>query len=228
MRPGAVLSSWSAAVLWGLQPAGSGDGRVHVLVSANPAGKPRGVQVHRTRILSSKDTRIHQGLPVTSPARTLLDLAPLLTARQLERAYDQALVHHLTRPAHITELLKRSRGHPGHGRLTQIHHRERTTAGLTRSEAEELFLRLIRQARLPEPEVNAKLHGFEVDFLWRPQHVIVEIDGYRFHSTRSAFERDHHRDATLTAHGYTTLRFTWRQLKYDALAVIATVARALG
>lgn len=78
----------------------------------------------------------------------------------------------------------------------------------------------------PEAE-TAPLHGFRADFLWRSRHLIVEIDGYKFHSTRSAFEADHHRDATLAARGYATLRFTWRQLKYEPLAVIATLARAL-
>jgi very-short-patch-repair endonuclease len=79
---------------------------------------------------------------------------------------------------------------------------------VTRSQAEERFLALIRTAELPSPDVNVPLHGFEVDFLWREQRLVVEIDGYAYHSDRQAFERDRSRDATLAAHGYRVIRVT--------------------
>jgi very-short-patch-repair endonuclease len=98
---------------------------------------------------------------------------------------------------------------------------------LTRSQAEERFLELIRAADLPTPDVNTPLHGFEVDFLWREQRLVVEIDGYAYHSDRQAFEGDRSRDATLAAHGYRVIRVTWRQLRDAPTAVVARVAQAL-
>jgi very-short-patch-repair endonuclease len=98
---------------------------------------------------------------------------------------------------------------------------------ITRSEAERLMRRLIRQAQLPQPKSNVKVAGYEVDFLWPKQRVIVEVDGYRFHSHRSAFERDHRKDLALQEAGYLVIRITWRQLEDEPLAVIAHVARAL-
>ena len=99
---------------------------------------------------------------------------------------------------------------------------------LTRSEAERLLLRLIRAAQLPEPQANARVAGFEVDFLWPEQKVIVEIDGFAFHGHRAAFERDRQRDMVMRDAGYEVIRVTWRQLVEQPLRVIAHIARALG
>lgn len=97
---------------------------------------------------------------------------------------------------------------------------------LTRSEAEERFLALIRGATLPEPKVNARIHGYEVDFLW-PGRLVVEIDGFRFHSTRRAFEHDHRKDAVLRGAGLPVMRFTWSQLAHEPYAVVVQVVRGL-
>ena len=97
----------------------------------------------------------------------------------------------------------------------------------TRSEAERRLLRLVREARLPKPRLNARVAGLEVDFLWPDQRLIVEVDGYAFHRGRRAFERDRQRDAALAAQGYTVLRVTWRQLVYEPQAVVARIAAAL-
>jgi very-short-patch-repair endonuclease len=102
-----------------------------------------------------------------------------------------------------------------------------TTPALTRSEAEERILALVRDAELPAPEVNVPLGGFEVDFLWRQERLIVEVDGYAYHPDPRAFERDRHRDAGLTAHGYRTIRVTWRRIVDSPAAVVAHVAQAL-
>jgi very-short-patch-repair endonuclease len=97
---------------------------------------------------------------------------------------------------------------------------------LTRSEAEERLLSLIRSAELPSPEVNVPVHGFEVDFLWRDHGLAVEVDGYTYHSDPHAFERDRARDAKLAAHGYPVIRVTWRQIIDSPAAVVARVAQA--
>jgi very-short-patch-repair endonuclease len=94
----------------------------------------------------------------------------------------------------------------------------------TRSEAERRLLALIRAARLPRPETNVVVSGYEVDLLWREQRVIVEVDGFAFHSTRQAFERDRARDAALQAAGYRVIRVTWRQIVDEPHALVAQLA----
>lgn len=98
---------------------------------------------------------------------------------------------------------------------------------LTRSEAEERLLALVRKARLPEPECNVRLAGYEVDFLWRDRRLVVEVDGYAFHSSPAAFERDRLRDGELEDAGYRVRRITWRQLTEDAAGVEQRLRRAL-
>ena len=98
---------------------------------------------------------------------------------------------------------------------------------MTRSEAEERFLALVREAELPPPSVNARVHGYEVDFLWREAGLVVEVDGFQFHSSRDAFERDRRRDADLQSQGLSVLRVTWRQVVQEPYATVARTARAL-
>jgi very-short-patch-repair endonuclease len=97
----------------------------------------------------------------------------------------------------------------------------------TRSEAERRLLALLRTAGLPPTDVNARIGRYEVDLLWRPQQLVVECDGYAYHGTRAAFERDRQRDAELQAQGYRVIRVTWRQLVDHPEALIAHVAQAL-
>ena len=98
---------------------------------------------------------------------------------------------------------------------------------LTRSEAEERFLALVRAARLPPPECNTRIGPYEVDFLWRSERLVVEVDGYAFHSSRLAFERDRRRDADLQTQGYSVMRFTWRQIVQEPVALVACLAQRL-
>jgi very-short-patch-repair endonuclease len=101
------------------------------------------------------------------------------------------------------------------------------TVAYTRSAAERRMLSLIRKAGLPEPETNARVGGFEVDFLWRSRRLVVEVDGYRFHSDRAAFENDRRRDAALVALGYRVVRVTWRHLCNEPIATVARLAAVL-
>jgi very-short-patch-repair endonuclease len=156
----------------------------------------------------------------------LLDQAETVTSRELELAFDQPLIARIMGPAEVCELVGRAAGRRGSGRLRALLERQHGPK-LTRSEAEQLFLALVRQAGLPEPETNVRIHGFEVDFLWREQGVVVEIDGFRFHSSRRSFEHDRRKDATLQAAGLLTMRVTWIQMQNEAYAVIARLATTL-
>ncbi|MGI8461988.1 MAG: endonuclease domain-containing protein [Solirubrobacterales bacterium] len=100
-------------------------------------------------------------------------------------------------------------------------------AALTRSDAERRFLALIRAAKLPLPRVNTRLGAHEVDFVWTQQRLAVEVDGFRYHSSRHAFERDRARDVDIAALGYTVIRATWHQIVDEPFALVARFAQAL-
>jgi very-short-patch-repair endonuclease len=222
-----ILSHLTAAALWRLYPP-----RLQApvdIVVARDSGRRPGIRVHRSARLDGCDVRIHHGLPVTSPARTLLDIAGVLTEDELEQALDDALSQNLVRPAQIRDVLTRlSAGRAGARRLARLlDSRTRGRPALTRSRAERILRELTRKAQLPPAELNAPLHGFRVDALWREHRLVVEVDGYEFHARRANFERDHRRDAILEAQGWTVIRITARQLEDEPYAVVARLAAAL-
>ena len=210
LRDGAVLSHQSAASLWGLAPP---DRLIHATVPGPGAGAALdGVQVHRAANLTQAETRLRQGLPVTSPLQTLCDCAPVLSDRALELAIDHAIVDHRLDTA---RLRTQCRGRPGGPRLIAVLDRWNGPT-ITRSTAEELFLELIRRADLPAPQINIRDDERERDYRWPAQRVLVEIDGYRFHGTHRAFDNDRRRDAQASATGFITIRITYRQLHRGA------------
>ena len=223
--PGALLSHHSAAAVWGIRPRIHGD--VDVTVVGGDAGRRRaGICAHRAAVLDRRDVRSRAGIPLTSAARTLLDIAPRLSGRSLELAFDEALVRGLATLEAISAVTARYPKRKGAARLHALARPDRPTT-ITRSAAEERFLEMIRRARLPEPEVNARLGRFVADFLWRDERVVVEIDGYDYHRGRTAFERDHERDAEHQYEGYTVIRVTWRQLESEPELILVRVATAL-
>jgi very-short-patch-repair endonuclease len=198
---GAVLSHRSAAAHWRLLP--SSHPATDVTVPGGSGRKRRaGIRIHRSASLTPQTTTLRDGIPVTTPARTLLDLRRCVTAAELGRARRQA------------EVL----GYPL-GEAATIE------PDLTRSDLERRFLQLCSRHRLPSPEVNARVGDYVVDFLWRRAGLIVETDGYRYHSGRAAFEHDRAREAKLTVAGYEVLRFSWRQI-VDAPDVVIAAVRA--
>lgn len=220
---GAVLSHRTAAGLWKLRPPIEGD--VHV-TTGERQGRRDGIRTHRTRRLDPRDIRTYELLPVTSPARTVLDLASIERAREVERALDEGIVRKILRVSEVEDVLGRASGLRGAALLARILERRRGPT-VTRSAAEERFLSLIRDALLPPPEINVSIHGYEVDFLWRTQRLVVEVDGYAYHGHRGAFERDRRKDAQLRAAGLSSMRVTWLQMKDEPYALIAHVAQAL-
>jgi len=182
-----------------------------------------GIQIHRVASIGPTELRTRFGIPLTSPARTLLDLAATST-NELEQALAEGYAKHLVRRTELTALLA---NHPRHRGARRLRALTETGPALTRSEAERRFLALIRKAQLPRPEVNVRLGPYLLDFLWRRQRLVVEVDGFAFHSSRDAFERDRKRDADLVAHGFRVIRITWRQLVREPEALLARLAQAL-
>lgn len=214
---GAVLGGRTAAAIWGLiDRRGS---TIDVLTTRRARSRP-GIRIHRTSSLDARDVTRHQGIPITRPARTLLDLAVTASAAELDRAIEQAQILHRVAPERAVERLS---GQRGAVKLRAALRRNREPR-LTRSEAERRLLALVRHASLPAPATNVRIEGLEVDLLWRPQRLVVEVDGFAFHGTRAAFERDRRRDARLQTAGYRVVRLTWRRITDEPLAVAAQLA----
>lgn len=209
---GAVLSHRSAAALWGIRPTAAA--RVDVTVSHTSGVRSNArIVIHRSRRPTESVTR--DGIPVTTPGRTLADLATALARRDLEKACEAAearLLHVEIDPEH-----------PGARRLSEAIDHDLTTT--TRSGLEDEFLVLCDRYEIPRPLVNTIVEGFLVDFCWPDQRLIVETDG-RTHRTRAAFERDRARDALLTARRWRVMRFTTRQVRGDPVTVAARVLSA--
>ena len=219
---GALLSHYPAAVLWGIRPP---SGHVlHVTVAGRDVRSRDGIRAHSVSYLHPADAIRHHGIPTTSPARILLDLAATAPRRELDRAVNEARVHRLVTDLSLDEQFSR---YPTHRGTRGFRRAIRTDPAFTRSEAERRLLELIRAARLPEPEVNVRIAGYEVDFVWPEQRLVVEVDGYAFHSSRRSFERDRERDARLVSAGWSVVRVTWRQIAGEREAVAAMLARAL-
>lgn len=221
---GAAISHRSAAVLWHLlEPSAAA---IDVTVRRQSSRSRPGLVIHRTRRLAPDEIKHLRGLPLTAVPRTLVDLAESASDRELESAYGQALVRRLASPERVRAALARHAYRRGAARLRALVEGGEGPA-ITRSEAEERFLALVRAAELPPPEVNVRVNDHEVDFLWRDEGLVVEIDGFRFHSSREAFERDRRRDARLQAAGVRVMRVTWRQAADDTYATLARLVQAL-
>ncbi len=217
----AVLSHHSAAVLWKLRPAKGP--RVDVTVPSGGTRARRGaVIVHRSPVPPDHRT-VRERIPVTTPIRTLIDLADCSPRRELERAIDEALYL-----GWDLSSLQPLPGRRGAGMLSAVLHEHQAGTTRTRSEFEELLLDLCRQYDLPLPLVNRAVEGYEVDFVWPEARLIVEADGWSAHRSRAAFERDRLRDAALGAAGWRVMRITWRRLTREPGLVAAQLARLLG
>ena len=210
--PGAALSHGCAAVHWGLlRPL---DGPIDITVpTQNGRRRRRGIRIHRCATFkahfptSGFEKRlaplvtVRDRIPVTTVARTLVDIRATLAPYLVRRAIRQA------------EFLGLALGEIKTDR--------------TRSDLERDFLRLCRRYRLPLPEVNVLIDGMTVDFLWRAQRLVVETDSYATHGGTVAFEDDHERDLRLRRLGYAVHRFTEQQLEARPEAVIEDVVSAL-
>ena len=218
----AALGYASAATLWSLQRSDAGPPTVVVPVAGER--RPAGVRVHRHPGLTAAEVTTHRGIAVTTPARTILDLAAFAPDRRLRHALDQAELQELTDYPTLDALARAHAHHRGSTRLRNLLDTYEAGTARTRSGLELAFLELCERRGLPRPLVNTELlRAHTVDFLFEEQRVAVETDSWRWHRGRAAFERDRDRDTALTAAGYRTLRFTDRQIELAP----DTVARAL-
>jgi very-short-patch-repair endonuclease len=219
-EPHGVLSHRTGAALWGLISPPSG--MIDVTVPGRGGNGRPGIRLHRVQRLAEDDRASRDGIPVTSIARTLLDLAEVVSAATLARAVEEAERLQLFDLREINRLLERSNGRHGAKPLSAALAAYHEPAA-TRSELERRFLTLCRSAGLPSPSLNVWLDGYEVDFLWPQARLVAELDGYEFHRTRAAFERDRLRDTELKLAGYEVIRITARRLRDEPGAVAGAI-----
>ncbi len=220
---GAVLSHLSAAELWGIR-AGAAR-RPEVSVAASRFPRSRGVRVHRRAVLPPAEQTRRRRIPVTSPALTIVDIAPRLSTPGLEAAINEADVLGLINPDQLREWLERMPRMRGLGVVRRC--LDRHSVLLTDSELERRFLRLIRAAGLPLPLTGRQLNGFKVDFFWPALGLVVEADGLRYHRTAAEQARDRRRDQAHARAGLTQLRFTHAQAAHEPGEVASTLAEVI-
>jgi len=228
--PGAVLSHRSAAALWGI-----GDeprGLVEVSLPAATRSRQPGIRAHRRTALRPDEITEHEGIAVTSPIRTLIDLATQLTPSRLERAVNEADKLERVRADALYAALADHGGEPGIGPLRRLldplHFR------LSDSELERAMRPVAKRAGLPVPETKVWVNEFEVDFFWPELGIVVEADGLRYHRTASQQRRGLQRDQAHIAAGLWPLRFSHWQIASEpdhvrkVLRQVAARARATG
>ena len=223
---GAVLSHRSAARFWRLLPIGAE--RVEV---TRPGTRIRrdGIVSHRAT-LRDDEWLVSDGIPVTSPFRTIFDLAAVVSKRELERAWHEAEVRQMTDRVSLPLLLERYPGRRGTRALRELLGSD-APVGITRNDFEEAFLALIDAYGLPRPRMNAALslrgRFIEVDALWERHCFAVELDSHSVHGTRKRFETDRHRDRILVAEWWRTMRITWEALRDEPDKIAADIRLTL-
>jgi very-short-patch-repair endonuclease len=227
----AVLSHQTAGELWKIRRLTLGADRrrsIHVTVRGGRGARGRpGIIVHRRQTLLDEEVTTTEGIPVTTPARTVLDLAASLPRRQLERAIDGAVRLALCTEDDLERIVVAHVGRAGAGALGALLADHRAGSTATRNDFEERFLVLCGRYRLPRPEVNVPLLDYVVDFFWPNAKLVVEVDGRATHGTHRAFQEDRERDGRLAVAGYRALRFTWWDVTRRPAVVADRVRRLL-
>jgi very-short-patch-repair endonuclease len=218
---GAALSHTSAGALFGILRDCSDEIEVSVPTGRDP--RPQGIRVHKRKFLGGEEVGSHQNIPVTSPIRTLIDLAARLHVPELEAAVNKADNRDLVDPETLRSALEAQAGQRGVRKLRNL--LDRHTFRLTESELERRFLPIARRAGLPPPLTQQQVNGYRVDFYWPALGLVVETDGLRYHRTAAQQAVDRRRDQAHTAAGLTPLRFTHYELSYELAHVERTLAR---
>ena len=223
---GATVGLGAAAILLKLRSEPAGEtGPVDVLVDRRSVWQRSGIVVHRTTIVPAEWGYV-RGIPVTSPARTICDLAAVEPMYQIEQLLIDARRARCVTDRQLYAVLDRVPHRKGHGAMRALLADE-MEEGYSRSAAERRLRKLIKQANLPVPIYNHKVRGLLVDADWARVKFIVEVDGRKEHDTDWAYENDRLRDQILAAGGYRVVRITWRQLVNDPMGVAVRIAQAL-
>jgi very-short-patch-repair endonuclease len=215
-----LLSHRSAAALWAIRPLHAG--AIDVSIPRAVDARHDGIRVHRRSNLDAQERGARRGIPVTSPACTLVDIATCVGRNALEAAVNRADQLDLIDPDELRAAIDSLR-RPGAGRLRKL--LDEPTFVLTESELERRFLRISARAGLPTPLTQALIDGHRVDFFYPDLDLVVETDGLRYHRTAAQQNRDLTRDNAHTAAELRTLRFSHAQVRYEPIYVEETLAR---
>lgn len=218
MRDNAALSHRSAGALWGLCAPGR---EIEITVRRQSPVRRRGIRVYRRAALPESDLTIRDDISVTTPYRTLMDLARRFADEPLERAVNEADRRDLIDLDRLREKLEERRSSPGAPNLRRL--LDRRTFRLTDSKLERLFLPIADRAGMPVPLTRQLVNGYRVDFFWPKLGLVVETDGLRYHRTPERQSRDARRDQVHATAGLTPLRFTHEQIRYRPAEVVATL-----
>ena len=221
--PEAVLSHRSAALRWAFVRHAP---YYEVTVAGRRLRRP-GIVVRDTTSLAAEDRAVLDAIPVTSPARTLVDLAEVLTERRLADAVHEAEVQRVLDLREVERALARVSGRPSRHKLRRAIAAYGDGPPMTRTEAERRFVALCEAHSVPRPQVNVLIGTYEVDFHWPGAKLVMEVDGGATHHTRKAFQTDRSRDRALATEGIQVLRVTWRDLA-DGAGLAREVLRVLG
>lgn len=222
---GAYLSHRCCCEHWELVPAAPGTPLEVTVLGRRPKG-PRGVRVHRAEEVAEDELTVLRGVPVTSAARAVIDLAATADRYTVAKAYEEGLIQGFYDRDEMARLVDRHAGRRGIKKVRFLVERD-APPSWTIGEAHKRLLELVRSAGLPHPETEVQIGPYRVDMLWRRERVIVEVDGATYHSLPSRIEADKRRDAELAARGYIVIRVTWRQLIDEPHAVLARITSVL-
>lgn len=231
---GCVFSHRTAAALWGLSRFEEDDSLVSI-ASTRHQEPPAGIRIFRIDALLARELGTVNGQRVTSVERTLLDLAATEHSAAVEAALDDALRRKLTTVDKLNHFIERTGGTRGIRLLRRLTAR-RSGEGVTESELEARVLDVLRDAGMPMPELQKKVQvkgkRYRLDFRFPGTQVVLEADGYAWHSTAHAFEADRRRINALTARGFRVLQWTWEAMNerpdrlLDELEVLLQQRRA--
>jgi very-short-patch-repair endonuclease len=224
--PEALLSHRSAAKLWGLTPT-LDTSTIDIVTPLATVRRRPGIQTHRRTDLGPQHRREVEGIPVTDPVSTLVDLASCVPEWQVERAINDADRLDLIDPEALRIAVDTFPPKPGMANMRRLLHLD----ALTDTGLERKFLAIVRAANLPLPETQAQVSGYRVDFYWPNLGLVIEADGWRYHRTAGEQATDHRRDQAHARAALTTLRFSESQIRYrpdEVRRTLATVASRLG
>jgi hypothetical protein len=198
---GSAMSLWRMWKRWELP--------IHVAVPGDR--RPKGIKVHQLGGLAARDLRTHRGLRVTSPARTLVDMAPRMNEAALKRRVNEARRAEILTLADIADVVDRFPNHHGAKLLEPL---LTVKGGPTRSEWEDAFPAFCKQFGLPEPTLSTDVAGYEADALFPDERIVIELDSWDFHGDKDAFETDRDKDVDRLVAGYVTVRITWERIEH--------------